>query len=89
LRESKTDPQARLARKSGGHEAKLAYCGNVLIENRNGLVVDTELRQASGRAEREAATTMAERIDNLGQVTVAADKGYDVRDLLLRCVLGT
>jgi len=38
--ESKTDPQARLARKSGGHEAKLAYCGNVLIENRNGLVVD-------------------------------------------------
>src|SRR6516225_5181485 len=39
--ESKTDPDARLARKSGGHESKLAYCGNVLIENRNGLVVDT------------------------------------------------
>ena len=39
--ESTTDP--RLAPKSGGHEAKLAYCGNVLIENRNGLVVDTEL----------------------------------------------
>jgi hypothetical protein len=35
-----------LARKSGGHEAKLAYCGNVLIENRNGLVVDAELLQA-------------------------------------------
>src|SRR5690349_3314780 len=40
---SKTDPQARLARKGSGHESKLAYCGNVLIENRNGLVVDTEL----------------------------------------------
>ena len=80
--ESKTDPQARLARKSGGHEAKLAYCGNVLIENRNGLVVDAELRQASGRAEREAATTMAERIDNSGRVTVAADKGYDVREFV-------
>jgi transposase len=38
--ESKTDPDARLARKSGGHESKLAYCGNVMIENRNGLVVD-------------------------------------------------
>ncbi len=25
--ESTTDPDARLARKSGGHEAKLAYCG--------------------------------------------------------------
>ena len=35
---STTDPEARLARKSGGHESKLAYCGNVLIENRNGLV---------------------------------------------------
>ena len=35
--------RCRLARKSGGHEAKLAYCGNVLIENRNGLVVDAEL----------------------------------------------
>jgi len=41
--ESTTDADARLARKSGGHEAKLAYCGNVLIENRNGLVVDAEL----------------------------------------------
>src|SRR5580692_6301233 len=46
--ESKTDPEARLARKSGGHESKLAYCGNVMIENRNGLVVDTELVQPSG-----------------------------------------
>ena len=36
--ESTTDPDARLARKSGGHEAKLAYCGNIIIENRNGLV---------------------------------------------------
>ena len=37
--ESTTDADARLARKSNGHESKLAYCGNVLIENRNGLVV--------------------------------------------------
>ena len=52
---STTDPEARLARKSGGHESKLAYCGNVLIENRNGLVVDTELVLCSGKAERDAA----------------------------------
>jgi transposase len=56
--QSSTDPDARLARKSGGHEAKLAYCGNVLIENRNGLVVDTELMLCSSRAEREAAKMM-------------------------------
>ena len=45
--ESKTDPEARLARKGGGHESKLAYCGNLLMENRNGLVVDTELLQSA------------------------------------------
>src|ERR1700680_4780687 len=60
--ESTTDPEARLARKSSGHESKLAYCANVLIENRNGLVVDAELVMASGTAERDAAVQMAERI---------------------------
>jgi transposase len=80
--ESTTDPEARLARKSGGHESKLAYCGNVLIENRNGLVVDTELMQPSGTAEREAAMLMAERIEGTERVTVAADKGYDTRDFV-------
>jgi transposase len=64
---SKTDPDARLARKSGGHESKLAYCGNLMIENRNGLVVDTELMQPSGTAERDAAMLMAERIEGDGR----------------------
>jgi transposase len=80
--ESKTDPEARLARKSGGHEAKLAYCGNALIENRNGLVVDTELLQANGTAERNAAMLMAERIEGVHRVTIAGDKGYDTRELV-------
>src|SRR5579862_6159322 len=61
--ESTTDPDARLARKSGGHESKLAYCGNVLIENRNGLVVDTELLQCNGTVERDAAMLMVARVD--------------------------
>jgi transposase len=77
--QSTTDPEARLARKSSGHESKLAYCGNVLIENRNGLVVDTELVMASGTAERDAAVEMAERIEGEKHVTVGADKGYDTR----------
>jgi hypothetical protein len=77
--QSTTDPEARLARKSSGHESKLAYCGNVLIENRNGLVVDTELVMASGTAERDAAVEMAARIEGDQQVTVGADKGYDTR----------
>jgi len=80
--ESKTDPDARLARKSGGHESKLAYCGNVMIENRNGLVVDTELVHPSGVAERDAAMEMAARIEGTERVTIAADKAYDTKDFV-------
>jgi len=80
--ESTTDPESRLARKSSGHESKLAYCGNLLIENRNGLVVDTELLRCSGTAERDAACSMTERIAGVRRVTLAADKGYDTRDLV-------
>jgi transposase len=80
--ESTTDADARLARKSNGHESKLAYCGNVLIENRNGLVVDTELFQCNGTAERDAAMLMAERIEGTARVTVAADKGYDTKEFV-------
>src|SRR5271165_2579125 len=80
--ESKTDPDARLARKSGGHESKLAYCGNLLMENRNGLVVDTELLQCNGTAERNAAMLMAERVEGSRRITLAADKGYDTKDFV-------
>src|SRR5215469_17840701 len=80
--ESTTDPDARLARKSGGHESKLAYCGNVMIENRNGLVVDTELLQCNGTAERHAAMLMAERVEGTERITLAADKGYDTKDFV-------
>jgi DDE family transposase len=80
--QSTTDPDARLARKSGGHESKLAYCGNVLIENRNGLVVDTALLQCSGTAERHAAMIMTERVEGVERITLAADKGYDSKDFV-------
>jgi transposase len=76
---STTDPEALLARKGAGKEAKLSYCGNVLMENRNGLVADVETMQADGTAERDAAVVMIESIPGDGQVTVGADKGYDTK----------
>lgn len=79
---STTDPDARLARKSSGHESKLAYTGNAMVENRNGLVVSTELLLATGTAERDAALMMAERLPGNGRVTIAADRGYDTRDFV-------
>lgn len=80
--ESTSDPDARLARKSGRHEAKLAYCGNLLMENRNGLVVDMELLQCNGTAERDAAMLMVERVEGTRRITVAADKGYDTKEFV-------
>ena len=80
--QSTTDPESRLARKSGGQEAKLAFCGNVIIENRNGLVVDTELVQCGGTAEREAALEMVQRVEGSARITVAADKGYDTKEFV-------
>src|SRR5205085_732099 len=59
--ESKTDPESKLWRKGRGREAKLAYMGHALMENRNGLVVDFEVTEASGKAEREAAIAMTDR----------------------------
>ena len=78
---STTDPEARLARKGSGKEAKLCYAGHTLIENRNGLIVDLELTQATGTAEREAGLRLLEREHGRqgGRMSVAADKGYDVK----------
>jgi transposase len=83
--ESKTDPEAKLARKGKGKEAKLSYNGNLLIENRNGLIVDAEVWAASGTAERDAALAMLEQIPGDGQVTVGGDKNYDTKDFVAEC----
>lgn len=80
--ESLTDPEARLYKKSRGSEAQLAYLGHVLTENRNGLVVDVRLTQATGTAEREAASGMLEQKPEGKAVTVGADRGYDTRDFV-------
>ncbi len=79
--ESKTDPDARLYRKADGQEARLGYLGHVLIENRNGLVVDGCVTHATGTAEREAAETMAkeQRSRSARRITLGADKGYDTK----------
>jgi transposase len=80
--ESRTDPAARLFKKSRGSEAKLAYLGHLLTENRNGLVVDVRVTQASGTAERDAAVAMLRQKPASKLVTVGADRGYDAAGLV-------
>jgi transposase len=82
---STTDPDARMYRKSSGAEARLAYLGHLLIENRHGLIADAMATQADGRAERDAAMLLLhaqwKRAPGRRR-TVGGDKNYDVREFV-------
>jgi transposase len=82
--QSTTDPEARLARKGNGKEAKLCHMGHALTENRNGLVVDAEVTEASGTAECEAAKLMVNRRKeaDLPIESIGADKGYHTAEMV-------
>ena len=76
---STTDPEALMARKGEGKEARLCFSGHVLMENRNGLCVDLSVAQATGTAEREQAAALLGRLQDRGfhPRTLGADRGYD------------
>jgi hypothetical protein len=84
-RQSATDPEARLARKGVGKEARLCFAGHLLMENRTGLVVDLELTTATGTAERNTTLEMLAKVPGKHRITIGADKGYDTRDFVTAC----
>src|SRR5262249_26440185 len=81
---STTDPEAKLARKGAGKEAKLSYSGNVVMENRSGLCVASSVVPASGTAERVEALSLLGLVAAAGATprTVGGDKGYDDRGFI-------
>ena len=82
--ESKTDPEAKLMRKSDGKEAKLSFGAHVLTENRNGIVKDLQVSEANGRCEREAALQMIDT--HVGRAaTLGADAAYNTKDFVAAC----
>jgi transposase len=84
--ESTTDPESRLMRKGNGKEAKLSFSAHALMENRNGMLVDLRISEASGTAERRVALEMID--DNLPgerRITLGADKGYHTRHFIQGC----
>ena len=89
---STTDPDARLYKKSPGTGAMLCFIGHALMENRNGLIVQGDLTQADGHAERRAALDMIHRHSpgSTRRLTLGADKGFDaagfITDLRQACV---
>ena len=82
---STTDPDARLAKK-GNTAAKLCYIASALMENRHGLIVDTEVEHATGTAERDSALAMMERQPKRKRRrTLGADKLYDTKEFVRGC----
>lgn len=80
---SRTDPDARLAKKGVGKEAKLSYQASVLLDNRHGLVVATTVSAPSGTAEVDQAIELcATQPPRAGRRTLGGDKGYDQRSLI-------
>lgn len=82
---SATDPEARLARKGAGKEARLCFAGHALMEHRSGLVVDVEVTQAVGVPEWQAALRMLDRQSRSGRKSVAGDRAYDNRGFVRGC----
>lgn len=83
--QSTTDPEARLAKKGKGKEAKLCFNAHVLMENRNGLCMDVLVTQADGYAERDAAIAMLDDYKfnkHKYPETLGADKGYHTKDFI-------
>jgi transposase len=79
---STTDLEARLMRKGKGQEARLVFMGHALMENRNGLLVDFQVTQATGTAERDAVPVLLDEARERGfhPRTLGADKNYDTRE---------
>lgn len=84
--ESKTDPEAKMAKKGHGTGARLSYMGHTLMENRNALIVDAELTEANGFAERDTAVMMLKRLPRTKKRRTAGfDKGYDAKNFVKEC----
>jgi transposase len=80
--QSTTDPEARLLKKGKGKEAKLCFMGHALMENRHGLLVDFQMTEATGTAERDVTPELLRQARERGfhPKTMGGDKNYDTRD---------
>src|SRR5450759_429098 len=84
--QSTSDPEAKLAKKGAGKEAKLCYSANALMENRNGLLIEFTVEPADGYAERKSARAMLEtELPGSRRITLGADKGYDTGEFVAAC----
>ena len=83
--QSTTDPEAKLAKKGAGKEAKLCYSANALMENRNGLLIEFAVEPADGSPSAKRARDARDRIAGQPADNTGADKGYDTTEFVASC----
>lgn len=83
--ESRTDSDAKLFRKAAGAQTKLCHMGHLVTENRNGLIVASEVTQAGTRWEWDAGINLLAQLSARSGMTVGADKGYDAEEFVQGC----
>ena len=75
--ECRTDPDAKLYKKSQGGGFQLCHMAHVLMENRTGMPVACRVTEATTAGEWEAACEMLQAVLQGRAGTVGADAGYD------------
>lgn len=85
--ESRTDPEARLYKRSRTGEAKPSFLGHLVTENRSGLIVRARVTLSGTREEPLAALGMLREIVPRREratsiTTVGADKAYQVKGFI-------
>lgn len=86
--QSTTDPEARLAKKAAGQEARLSYGLHVLMENRHGLCANLTVTSATEATETGAAKELLGQqldVQDRPPRTVGADKNYHNAEFVSFC----
>lgn len=87
--ESRTDPECRLFKKSAGSSSKLCFTGNVMMENKAGLLVAVNIHPGGNRCERDGAIQMIDRVrrrrrGRLEITSIGADKNYHAEEFVTK-----
>ena len=83
--ESTSALESRLVSKDKEREPRLCFEANVLMANREGLIVDVSLTPADGTWERDTTIEVMSRTAGRRRITVGADREYDTTHFAGQC----
>ncbi len=82
---SKTDPDARLSRKSSTSSTELCHSATYVMDNKSRVIVGADIGMPALKAERQAAQEQIQRIKwrhRIRPQSIGADKGYSTGEFI-------